>query len=132
MLGVFLLLAFAHLGNECQDLLSPCNGMHVCTDKASVYTLIQKSFRGMESEPMLTPGGKSLPPETQRRVEPATLYHTGERPNTWLAELQCLFFSDAHNTSFLIFYSQLDLWGLWFVLDFCECDGVATRQVITL
>ena len=32
MLGVFLLLAFTRLGHECQDLLSPCDGMHVCTD----------------------------------------------------------------------------------------------------
>ena len=31
MLGVFLLLAFTSLGHECQDLLSLCNGMHVCT-----------------------------------------------------------------------------------------------------
>ena len=30
--GVFLLPAFAHLGHECQGLLSPCDGMHVCTD----------------------------------------------------------------------------------------------------
>ena len=32
MLGVFLLLAFTHVGHECQDLLSSCDGMHVCTD----------------------------------------------------------------------------------------------------
>ena len=32
LLGVFLLPAFTHLGHECQSLLSPCNGMHVCTD----------------------------------------------------------------------------------------------------
>ena len=32
MLGVFLLLAFTHLRHECQDLLSLCHGMHVCTD----------------------------------------------------------------------------------------------------
>ena len=32
MLGVFLLLAFTCLGHECQDLLSPCDGMHVCMD----------------------------------------------------------------------------------------------------
>ena len=32
MLGVFLLPAFTCLGHECQDLLSLCNGMHVCTD----------------------------------------------------------------------------------------------------
>ena len=31
-LGVFLLPAFTHLGHERQDLLSPCNEMHVCTD----------------------------------------------------------------------------------------------------
>ena len=44
MLGVFLLPAFTRLWHECQDLLSPCDGMHVCTDYTSVYTLIQKSF----------------------------------------------------------------------------------------
>ena len=31
-LGVFLLLAFTRLGHECQDLFSPCDGMHMCTD----------------------------------------------------------------------------------------------------
>ena len=35
------------------------DGMHMCTDYTSVYTLIQKSFGGMESEPMLTPKGKT-------------------------------------------------------------------------
>ena len=30
MLGVFLLSAFIRLGHECKDLLSPCDGMHVC------------------------------------------------------------------------------------------------------
>ena len=32
VLGVFLLLAFTCLGHEHQDLLSPCDEMHVCTD----------------------------------------------------------------------------------------------------
>ena len=32
VLGVFLLPAFTHLGYERQDLLSPCDGMHMCTD----------------------------------------------------------------------------------------------------
>ena len=32
VLGVFLLLAFTCLGHERQDLLSPCDEMHVCTD----------------------------------------------------------------------------------------------------
>ena len=31
-LGVFLLLTLTRLGHECQDLLSPCNGMHMSTD----------------------------------------------------------------------------------------------------
>ena len=31
MLGVFLLPAFTRLRHEYQDLLSPCDGMHVCT-----------------------------------------------------------------------------------------------------
>ena len=78
MLGVFLLLASTHLGHECQELLSPCDGMHLCTDLTSVYTLIWKSFGGMESEPMLTPKEKSPLLEAQGRFEPATLHHTGE------------------------------------------------------
>ena len=39
MLGVFLLPTFTCLGHECRDLLSPYDGMHVCTDKTSVYTI---------------------------------------------------------------------------------------------
>ena len=32
ILGAFLLPAFTRLGNECRDLLSPCDRMHVCAD----------------------------------------------------------------------------------------------------
>ena len=32
VLGAFLLPAFTRLGHERQDLLSPCDEMHVCTD----------------------------------------------------------------------------------------------------
>ena len=32
MVGVFLLPAFTRLGHERQDLLSPCDEMHACTD----------------------------------------------------------------------------------------------------
>ena len=42
---------------------SPCDGMHVCTDQTSFYTLIRKSFRGMESGPVLTPREKSSLPD---------------------------------------------------------------------
>ena len=59
MLGVLLLPAFTRLGHECQDRLSPCDGMHVFTDSTSFYTLIWKSFWRMESETMLTPRKKS-------------------------------------------------------------------------
>ena len=58
-LGVFLLLAFICIRHECQDLSSLCNGMHVCTDKTSVYTLIQKNLERMESEQSLTPREKT-------------------------------------------------------------------------
>ena len=44
MLGVFL-SAFTRLGHKCQDLLSPCDEMYVCTDQTSIYTLIQKNCR---------------------------------------------------------------------------------------
>ena len=51
MLALFLLPAFSHLGHECQDLLSPCDGMLVCTDCTLVYTLIRKSFREWSQNP---------------------------------------------------------------------------------
>ena len=60
MLAVSLFLASTCRGHECQDGLSLCDEMHVCADKTSVYTLIKKSFGGMESEPMLTPREKIL------------------------------------------------------------------------
>ena len=44
MLVVFLFPAFTHVGHERPDLLSPCNGMHVCTDYTSVYTLFRRVF----------------------------------------------------------------------------------------
>ena len=40
----YILPAFTRPGHECQDLFSPCDGMRVCTDQTSVYTLIRKSF----------------------------------------------------------------------------------------
>ena len=66
VLSVFLLLAFTHLGHERQDLLSPCHGMHVCTDETLVYTLIRKR---MESDPMLTPREKLPLPEKSSSEE---------------------------------------------------------------
>ena len=51
MLDEFLLPAFIRLGHECQDLLSPRDGMHVCTDSTSVYALIRKSFKEWSQNP---------------------------------------------------------------------------------
>ena len=84
MLGVLLLPAFTHLGHECQDLLSLCNGMHVCTNWTSVYTLIERVL-GNEVRTQVNSKGK-IPsttkftlPVAQRRVEPPTLHHTGQQ-----------------------------------------------------
>ena len=44
--GACWVAAFTRLGYECQDLLSPCDGMHVCTDWTSTHTLIRRSFGG--------------------------------------------------------------------------------------
>ena len=38
-----------------------------------------KEFKGMKSEPVLTPREKSPLPEAQRRVELVTLHHAGQR-----------------------------------------------------
>ena len=87
MLGVFLLPAFTHLGHECQDLLSCCDGKHVCTDKTSVYTFIRKSLGGGNGvrthvnskgkssllEKILPRGGSNLQCCTEQDSEPSTL-----------------------------------------------------------
>ena len=45
--GCVFVAGIHHLGHECQDILSMCDGMHVYTDQTSVYnTLIRKSFGG--------------------------------------------------------------------------------------
>ena len=38
MLGVFMLLVFTRLGHEHQDLLSLCDGMHVCRLDLGLYS----------------------------------------------------------------------------------------------
>ena len=79
MLGVFLLPAFTRLGHERQDLLSLCNGMHVCTD-LSLYSH-PKEFGGngvrthFNSKRKILSTGKNCP---QRRIEPKTLHQAGQ------------------------------------------------------
>ena len=45
MLGMFLLLSFTHLGHECQDLLSLCDG-YVCVHRLDLglYSYHRKYF----------------------------------------------------------------------------------------
>ena len=51
MLGAFLLPAFNCLGHEFQNILSPCDGMHVCTDETSVYTLSERVLGERSQKP---------------------------------------------------------------------------------
>ena len=58
MLGVLLLLAFTRLGHECQDLLSLCDGMHVCTD--SRFMLLPERVLGNGVRTHVNSKGKIL------------------------------------------------------------------------
>ena len=98
---MFLLPAITHQGHELQDLLSSCDGILVCTDLTSVYSLIRKSFGGMESEPMLTPREKSPLPEkfSSERTHDAASSRTASPthyqqpilvPASSLKNIQCL------------------------------------------
>ena len=90
MLGVFLLPAFTRLGHGGQDLLSSCDGLHVCTDQTSVYTLIQRHFGGMESKPVLTPEKKCPLPEfvfLRGGSNPGRCITQDSEPNTLPTEL---------------------------------------------
>ena len=54
----------------------------ICAQTRPQFILIRKSFRGMDSEPILTPREKSLLPEknpSPRRIEPTTLHQEGQR-----------------------------------------------------
>ena len=75
MLSVFLLPAFIRLGHECQDLVSPCDEMHVCTHKTSVYTHIRKSWGG---------GGERVESDP---IKPMTLHQAGQRAQHTTNEL---------------------------------------------
>ena len=81
---VFLLLAFTCLGHECQDLLSPCDGMHVCTDSETRPWFIlsfERVWGGMKLELTLTPREKiaCTGKKSQRRLKPMMLHQSGQR-----------------------------------------------------
>ena len=63
MQGVFLLPAFTRLGHERQDLLSPCDEMHVAQTRPRFILSSEGVLGGMEFEPMLTPREKSPLPK---------------------------------------------------------------------
>ena len=73
------LLAFTDLGHECQDLLSPCNGMHHCmwAQTRPQFILSSERVSGNGVKTHVNPKGKSPLLETQRRVELAMLCHWG-------------------------------------------------------
>ena len=79
MLGVLLLPASVPLGHECQNLLSLCDGMHVYTNKTSVYTILSSQrVLGIGVRTHVNSKKKSPLPEAQWRVEPVTLHHAGQ------------------------------------------------------
>ena len=69
------------LRHEYQDLLSPWDGLHVCTDQTSVYTLIRKNFREWSQNPCKLQEKNPLfrKNSPQRRIEPMTLHQAGQR-----------------------------------------------------
>ena len=112
MLGVFLLLVFTRLGHGCQDLLSPCDGMHVCTDKTLVFTLIRRVFLEMESEPMVNFQGNPPPPppstwsSEEDRTHNAALRRTASPTHNWLS------YSGPHLSPILGSFPLLEAWLL--------------------
>ena len=118
LLVVFLLPAFTCLRDECQDLQSLCDGIHMCTGYTLVYTLIWKSFWGMESEPMLTPKEKSP------KIEPTMLHQAGQRAQHTTNELfQPYCFStnirDRSSTKITHCLTEIVVWGPRRVLGYC-------------
>ena len=89
VLGVFLLGAFTCLGNECQDLLSPCDGIHGHTDWTSVYTLIQKSFFREWNQKPCQLQGENIPSTRRPRggLNPWHGITQDGKPNTLPTEL---------------------------------------------
>ena len=74
--GCVFVAAFSCLGHEYQDLLGLCDGMHVCTTRPWFILSSERVLGGMESEPMITPRGKSpLPGKKypEKRIEPTML-----------------------------------------------------------
>ena len=87
ILGVFLLSAIYSLGHECQDLVSPCDGMHMCTDYTSVYTLIGKSFGEWSQKPCKLPWTNPLYRRVRGGWSPRCCTTQDSEPSTLTTEL---------------------------------------------
>ena len=76
MLGVFSLPAFTRLGHECQDLLSPCDAVHVtlCAQTRPGFILSFKRVFGDGVRTHVNSKGKI--PSTRK---PMTLHQAGQR-----------------------------------------------------
>ena len=76
MLGVFLLLAFIHLGHERQEPVQ----WNACVHRLDLDLYSHpKAFVGNGVRSYVDFKEKSPLPEAQRRVEPVTLHHAGQR-----------------------------------------------------
>ena len=71
----------AGIRHECQDLLSPCDGMR-CAQTRPRFILSSESFRGMASEPMLTPRKEIPAPEKFSPEEDRACIKQDSEPNT--------------------------------------------------
>ena len=87
LLGACFLPAFTHLWHECQDRLSPYNGMHMCTDYTSVYTLIWKGFREWSPNTCKLQGKVPLYQRLRARFNTQNSITQDSEPNTLPAEL---------------------------------------------
>ena len=85
MLGVFLLLAFTHLGHECQNLFVGWNRM--CAQIRPWFILIQKSIGWMKSAPRLTPRKNPLYRKLRGGSNPHRWIMQDSEANTLLTEL---------------------------------------------
>ena len=94
MLGMFLLPAFTCLGHKRQDLLSPCDGTHACTDYTLLCTLIWE-FLGNGVRTHANSKGNPLSPRLRGRSNPWRCIMQDSEPNplpTKLFQPLCVYF----------------------------------------
>ena len=86
---VFLLPSFTRLGRECRDLLSPCDGMHLCTDytRPRFILLPEGVFRERSQNPCQPQGKNPLYWRLRGGWKPRRSITEDSEPNTQPTEL---------------------------------------------